>query len=299
MLFKNVITVLVLLAAVEAHYYYKPKKTDATCNAVADVIFVYDTSGSIGTPTNQANFDAMKEFMINIVNEFDPVGATGTQFAALCFSVVPKPHFYLNDNNNDADPKQATKDDIQAFSTAPNSRTAIGDALKELSTSFLTPAKGIGRNCAQCFVIVITDGEQNEGTADPVEEANKLRQDKDCIVYVVSIGQANSVQLENIAGGQANVFSVDKFNELNNLVKGLVQAACSNSACVAFPDKNGGHGNHHNGGNRILIPVPMPIMIPADYPVNRNQKNDLKDLISLIKGTKYGYGYGNKFKPSV
>lgn len=106
------------------------KIEDATCNAVADVIFVYDTSGSIGSPTKQANFDAMKEFMINIVNEFDPVGATGTQFAALCFSVDPKPHFYLNDNNNDADPQQATKDVIQAFSTAPNGKTAIGDALK-------------------------------------------------------------------------------------------------------------------------------------------------------------------------
>lgn len=71
----------------------------------------------------------MKEFLINLVDLFNPVGATGTQFAALCFSSVPKIHFYLNDNNNEADPKQATKDDIQAFPTVPNDDTAIGDAL--------------------------------------------------------------------------------------------------------------------------------------------------------------------------
>ncbi|CAC5403140.1 COL6A [Mytilus coruscus] len=249
----------------------------------------------------QGNFEAMKAFMINIVDDFDPVGATGTQFAALCFSTKQKPHFYLNENNNDADPKRATKDDIEAFPTAPNSFTAIGDALKEVSTNFLTTAKGIGRTCAQCFVILITDGEQNRGKANPVDEANKLRQNKNCIVYVVSIGNPNSEELKKIAGSQDNVFSVNKFNELNTVVQGIVQAACSKSACISAPNNNGGnshnHGYSHGGGNTILVPVPMPIMVPASYPVNENHKNGLKDLMSLLKTTRPGYGQGNKFKP--
>lgn len=68
--------------------------------------------------------------MIDIVDLFDPVGATGTQFAALCFSSKPKTHFNLNDNNNEPNPKQATKDDIQAFKTSPNLGTQIGTALQ-------------------------------------------------------------------------------------------------------------------------------------------------------------------------
>ncbi|CAC5388248.1 COL6A [Mytilus coruscus] len=153
--------------------------------------------------------------------------------------------------------------------------------LMEVSTSFLTRAKGIGRTCAQCFVILITDGEQNKGKADPVDEANKLRQNKNCIVYVVSIGNPNSKELKEIAGSQDNVFSVNKFNELNTVVQGIVRAACSDSACR----------------NTILVPVPMPIMVPASHPVNENYKNGLQDLMSLLKSSRPGYGHGNKFKP--
>ncbi|CAC5403138.1 COL6A [Mytilus coruscus] len=275
----------------------KPKCS--TCNAVADIIFVYDTSGSIGNQNDPTNFNIMKEFMIDIVDLFNPVGATGTQFAALCFSTIPKTHFYLNENNNEPDPKQATKDDIQAFPTGPNENTAIGDALKAVSTEFLTTANGIGRPCAQCFVILITDGKSNHGS-DPVVEADKLRTEKNCIVFVVPIGLSNNAQMLAIAGGQVNnVFSVDNFNELNTVVQGIVQAACSNSACTTKPDNNGGYSdNHkksysHGGVNTIMIPVPVPIMIPASYPKYLNQKNNLKDLIS-----RHGYGYNNKPKPS-
>lgn len=68
--------------------------------------------------------------MTMFVDLFNTVGATGTQFAALCFSTLPIKHFYLNENNNEPDPKQATQDDIAAFPVGPNDQTAIGDALK-------------------------------------------------------------------------------------------------------------------------------------------------------------------------
>ncbi|CAC5388247.1 COL6A [Mytilus coruscus] len=292
--------VLVILAAVEAHYYYKPKKSGekpkcSTCNAVADIIFVYDTSGSIAV--DPANFGKMKEFMINIVDSFNPVGATGTQFAALCFASVPQTHFYLNENNNEPDPKQATKDDIQAFPTDQNTGTAIGEALKAVRIEFLTTTNGIGRPCAQCFVILMTDGQSSD---NPALEADRLRTEKNCIIYVVAIRlPPNTPQMVAIAGGQANVFGVGNFDQLNTTVQRIVQAACSNSACTTEPDNNGGYGdNHkksysHGGVNTIMIPVPVPIMIPASYPKYLNQKNNLKDLIS-----RHGYGYSNNPKPS-
>lgn len=97
---------------------------------MADIIFVYDTSRSIGNPNDPSNFNDMKIFMTEFVDSFNTVGVTGTQFAALCFSTLPIKHFYLNENNNDPDPKQATKDDIAAFPIGPNGATAIGDALQ-------------------------------------------------------------------------------------------------------------------------------------------------------------------------
>lgn len=98
--------------------------------------------------------------------------------------------------------------------------------------SFLTKPHGIGRPCAQCFVILITDGEQPTGVADPVDAANVLRA-RNCIVFVVPIGSslANSAEIDAIAGSPHNVFSVDDFNELNSRVQEIMQAVCNNSAC--------------------------------------------------------------------
>ncbi|CAG2249767.1 COL6A [Mytilus edulis] len=238
MFFFNIVKVFVILVAVEAHYYYKHKKSDEkpkcdTCDAVADIIFVYDKSGSIAV--NQTNFVLMKQFMIDIVDSFNPVGATGTQFAALCFDHNPQTHFYLNENNNAPDPKQATIDAINTFLTDQNGGTNIGSALQEVRIEFLKTENGIGRPCAQCFVILITDGISGNNP-DPVDEANMLRADN-CIVYVVPIGlNTNSAQIEAIAGGPDNVFSVQNFDLFSTVVQGIVRAACNSSACSKFYD---------------------------------------------------------------
>lgn len=77
---------------------------------------------------------------------------------------------------------------------------------------------------------MITDGTQNAGVADSVSEANGLRA-KNCIVFVVSVGLANSPQIEAIAGGPDNVFNVDQFGDLKTIVQEFVQAVCKNAAC--------------------------------------------------------------------
>lgn len=80
---------------------------------------------------------------------------------------------------------------------------------------------------------MITDGTNNAGVANPVSEANGLRA-KNCIVFVVSIGLANSPQMEEIAGGPDNVFNVDDFDELETIVQEFLQAVCKNAACSKY-----------------------------------------------------------------
>ncbi|XP_063409621.1 collagen alpha-1(XIV) chain-like [Mytilus trossulus] len=278
----NLIKVLVMIATVEAYYYQHPTTTmppvgQPICNAVADIVFVYDTSKSISDaniPNTSTNFAKMKEFMINIVNAFNPVGPTGAQFAALCFSTVPNIHFYLN--------KYGTKNEILAainnFTTDPNALTAIGDALQVARTQFFLPLNGGGRNCSQCFVIVITDGTQTAGEANAATEANKLRNENNCIVYVVSVGLQNDAQLATIAGGPSNVFNVDSFALLNSTVNAVVQAACNDSKCTTAP----------------VMPVP-PVM-PGTHVNCYEVKTLLQKLISLINNKpKYGYRrYGSR-----
>ncbi|XP_071173214.1 collagen alpha-1(XIV) chain-like [Mytilus edulis] len=280
----NLIKVLVMIATVEAYYYYHPMTTtppmppdgQPICNAVADIVFVYDTSGSIITDaTNPSmNFDKMKEFMINIVNAFNPVGPTGTQFAALCFSRIPNIHFFLNQYGT----KNETIDAINNFPTGPNLNTAIGDALQVARNQFFLPKNGGGRNCSQCFVIVITDGEQNTGNASATTEADLLRNKSNCIVYVVSVGLANSAKLTSIAGGSSNVFNVDSFALLNTTVNAVVQAACNDSKCTTAPV------------------TPAPPVTPGTHVNYYGVKTLLQKLISLLNNKpKYGYRrYGSR-----
>ncbi|VDI38962.1 Hypothetical predicted protein [Mytilus galloprovincialis] len=281
----NLIKVLVTIATVEAYYYHHPMTTtppmppvgEPICNAVADIVFVYDTSGSIvqrDTANPFMNFAKMKEFMINIVNAFNPVGPTGTQFAALCFSTLPNIHFFLNQYGT----KNEIIDAINNFTTDPNLETAIGDALQVARNKFFLPKNGGGRNCSQCFVIVITDGEQNIGNASATTEADLLRNKSNCIVYVVSIGLANSAKLASIAGGSSNVFNVDSFALLNSTVNAVVQAACNDSKCTTAPV------------------TPAPPVTPGTHVNYYGVKTLLQKLISLLNNKpKYGYRrYGSR-----
>ncbi|CAG2194881.1 unnamed protein product [Mytilus edulis] len=208
----------------------------------------------------------MKEFMINIVKAFNPVGPNGAQFGALCFSRQPNIHFFLNQNET----KSETIAAINDFSTAPNLNTAIGDALQVARNQFFLPKNGGGRNCSQCFVIVLTDGKSNAGEADSVTEANKLRNETNCIVYVVSVAVPDDAELLGIAGSPSNVFNVDSFALLNSTVNAVVQAVCNDSKCITAPV--------------TTAPPVTPV------------KTLLQKLISLLNNKpKYGYRrYGSR-----
>ena len=62
---------------------------------VADVVFVVDTSGSIGRP----NFERIKEFIKDVVLTFD-VDYRYTRVGLIEFSTTPKIEFKLFEKNN-------------------------------------------------------------------------------------------------------------------------------------------------------------------------------------------------------
>lgn len=64
------------------------------CTAKADVVFLFDDSGSVGQ--NPQNYVDMKKFMKDIVGKFTVFGQKGMQFSGVCFSSGVKEHFPLN-----------------------------------------------------------------------------------------------------------------------------------------------------------------------------------------------------------
>ena len=91
--------------------------------AFADIVFLYDDSGSVGS--NPKNFLLMKTFMKNIVGGFSFCGIGGTQFGAACFAQSVKNHFHLKTHSTST----AVQDAIMKFPTRNGHATAIGTAL--------------------------------------------------------------------------------------------------------------------------------------------------------------------------
>lgn len=99
----------------------KPKNTSTpTCSAKADILFILDSSGSIG----HNNYDTMLTFVKDIVSNFD-VGPNKIQVGAEIFSDRTYQQFNLN--------KYSTKSAVEhAISNIPYKRgtTNTGQALK-------------------------------------------------------------------------------------------------------------------------------------------------------------------------
>ncbi|NWY53904.1 CO6A6 protein, partial [Chionis minor] len=177
----------------------------------ADVMFLMDSSGSIGNE----NFQKMKNFMRELVNETD-VGADRMQFGVVQFSHEPKEEFKLN--------SYSTKRDILSAidRVSPlQSTTLTGEALKFMLKYF--QASSGSRHAVKKVLILITDGESQ----DEVKAPATVLQNKGINIYAVGVFNANKTQLEEISGKREMVFYVENFDILKQIKSNLMFDLCS------------------------------------------------------------------------
>ncbi|XP_027057449.1 collagen alpha-1(XII) chain-like isoform X1 [Pocillopora damicornis] len=115
---------------------------------------------------------------------------------------------------------------------------------------FVTSA-GMRPNVPQ-VAIVITDGQQTTTKAyTPLDQASKGIKDKGVEVFALGIGSGvDTSQLRQIASSNDNVFTAPGFNELESVVKQIVEKTCPTSAkdaCEILPCKA-----PHNIGCRVV-----------------------------------------------
>nr|XP_056713046.1 collagen alpha-6(VI) chain [Euleptes europaea] len=189
------------------------------CKRIArlDVVFVIDSSGSIG----DTNYDLMKDFMVGVVNKSD-VGSDRVQFGALKYSDDPKKLFYLNAYNT----KSAIISAIQS-DTLLGGSTYTAKALR-YSESFFTEAHGSRhrRNVPQ-VVIVITDGESHD--AAELDEVSKRLRAHGIGIYAIGIKEAKTDELQTMAGPNQPYYYVDQFEGLQNISTTLSDELCDDS----------------------------------------------------------------------
>ena len=182
-----------------------------------DVVFVIDTSGSIGF----SNFQLIREFTANISTELissSPNSAVGV----ILFASSAYVHFNLRTYTT-------LNALLSAIYNLPYSSggTDTDEALRLLLTTAQNGVLGL-RNDSSKVAIVITDGHSSNHYAT-LSAAAALHASNIFDVYAVGVGGADRNELEAIASSPEFVFFTSSFDNtgLQQLLDKLLQQLCN------------------------------------------------------------------------
>ena len=189
-------------------------------NLAQDVIFVIDTSGSIGL----SNFQLIKEFTANITTELIH-NSLQNAVGIILFNDSPHVQFKLQAYNSLIPLLSA----IDQLPYSGNGRTDTAEALTLLLSTAQNETLGL-RNSSSKVAIVITDGHSNSQSAT-ISAAAALHASNIFDVYAVGVGGADLTELKTIASSPEFVYSTSLFNNagLQQLVVKILRQLCNGS----------------------------------------------------------------------
>ncbi|XP_068678399.1 adhesion G protein-coupled receptor L4-like [Montipora foliosa] len=204
------------------------------CEAVADIAFIVDSSGSIG----RCNWQKMLEFLKRMVEALN-VGPNKTHIAVIAFSskaVLEFPFNKLKGSDVTAQEYGKLIDRIRF----QRGLTFIDKALLLAESDVFTTAAGMRPELPQ-IAVVITDGQQTTDRSSFTElsEASRGLKDKNVNVFSLGIGSGvNEIQLTDIASSAKNVFTAPTFADLTPAVDTIVENSCTDIDECNSPKRN-------------------------------------------------------------
>ncbi|KAJ7421501.1 hypothetical protein BTVI_18149 [Pitangus sulphuratus] len=195
--------------------------------AVADIIFLVDSSWSVG----KEHFQLVREFLYDVVKALD-VGGSDFRFALVQISGNPRTEFQLNTY-------PSTRDVLShiANMSYAGGGAEPGKGLEYLIEKHLTKAAGSrASEGVPQVIIVLTDGRPQGGVALPSSVPNSAPVN----VFAVGVHDAAEGQLKERAGGplDAHRFHLENFTALHGVVGDLVASVRSSMT----PEKAGAKG---------------------------------------------------------
>ncbi|XP_067940078.1 collagen alpha-6(VI) chain-like [Watersipora subatra] len=190
-----------------------PAPTKQTCVAIADIAFIVDASGSVGS----TEWTQALNFAKNVVGQYD-IGPSKTRVALMEFSGAPSIQFDFNKYTNKVDV-------LNAIPKAKKSGggTATSLALDLARTTLLQPGRGM-RPGVPNILFVITDGRSNSETA--TKQSAALLHNKGVTVFAVGVKGANLAELKTIASDPTLSFSYQDFSKLATVQDTFNKKAC-------------------------------------------------------------------------
>ncbi|XP_039992198.1 integrin alpha-D-like [Xiphias gladius] len=183
------------------------------CQALADIVFLLDGSGSVST----VEFQKMKNFVKNLVGSFK---GTSTQFAVAQFSTQTKIHYYF-DNFLTSGSWETKIDQIKKMGGS----TYTAAAITTMVNNVFNPARG-SRSNVKKILIVITDGASND--KHQLNRAARLANDFNIVRFAIGVGRAfiddsAKAELITIASSPStnHMFQVENFDALEIIGQSL------------------------------------------------------------------------------
>ncbi|XP_037998993.1 collagen alpha-3(VI) chain isoform X3 [Motacilla alba alba] len=195
--------------------------------AVADIIFLVDSSWSVG----KEHFQLIREFLYDVVKALD-VGGNDFRFALVQFSGNPHTEFQLNTY-------PSTQDVLShiANMTYVGGGVEPGKGLEYLIKKHLTKAAGSrASEGVPQVIVVLTDGQPRDDVALPSSLLNSARVN----LFAVGVQDAVEGELREVASGPPDThrFNLENFTALHGIVGDLVASVRSSTA----PEKAGAKG---------------------------------------------------------
>ncbi|XP_074126927.1 collagen alpha-4(VI) chain-like isoform X2 [Sminthopsis crassicaudata] len=205
---------VILLAATFSSV--KPQRNACRKAAVADLVFLVDSSTSIGPD----NFQKVKSFLYSLVSGLE-IGRDQVRVGLAQFNDNIYPAFLLNQF-------PLKSDVLEQILNLPyrTGGTRTGSALDFLRTTYFTESAGSrAKDNVPQVVILVTDGESN----DEVAQAATRLKEGGVSIYVVGINVQDVQELETIASKPLEkfLFSTENFNILEGLSDNILPTLCS------------------------------------------------------------------------
>lgn len=192
-----------------------PVSTGKNCNnQKADIVFLVDASGSVGS----TNFMKQLDYIISVTGNLN-VAPDGVRVGLVTFSDDAHLQFNL-----DAHMDKNILMMALGFVPYQSGSTYTDEGLKYVrENSFLT--QNGGRDDAQNVVIVMTDGQSTE-PALTKSEARALRKNGTIIISVGIGAGVDKTELENIASGSNYSIMAQDFNSLDQTLDLITPLTC-------------------------------------------------------------------------
>ncbi|KAF6726853.1 Collagen alpha-6(VI) chain [Oryzias melastigma] len=191
------------------------QKTECENDLVGDIVFLVDSSGSIGSE----NFDLIKEFLKSIIKGLD-IGPQKIRVGLAQYSRKFHPEFGLKDNED----KESLLNKVNQMYYRKG-KTWTGEALDSIRTRYFTELEGsrAGERVPQ-IAVLITDG----GSSDNVEEPAWRLRNHGVLVFCIGVEMKNQTKLETIASPphHHNILPIKRFQDLQSQFGDLLKSMC-------------------------------------------------------------------------